>query len=116
MHGLRPVVDRIFPFSELPAALEYMESGKHFGKIALSCLSGSRSQFWRIPMATSAAAADSQDHLARIRQELKNVAGHAREQVRHVASPQARALFETTAEVLDGAYEHAAQRSEPAWQ
>jgi NADPH:quinone reductase-like Zn-dependent oxidoreductase len=32
VHGLRPVVDRIFPFSELPAALEYMESSKHFGK------------------------------------------------------------------------------------
>jgi hypothetical protein len=67
-------------------------------------------------MATSAAAADSRDHLARIRQELKEVAGHAREQVEHVASPQARALFETTAEVLDRAYEHAAQRSEPTWQ
>jgi hypothetical protein len=69
---------------------------------------------WRIAMATSAAAADSQDHLARIRQEQKDVADHAREQVGHVASPQARALFETMAEVLDGAYEHSAQRSEPA--
>ncbi len=36
VHGLRPVVDRVFPFGELPAALEYMQSGKHFGKIALS--------------------------------------------------------------------------------
>ncbi len=70
-------------------------------------------------MATSANATDPQDHLARIRQELKEVARYAREEVGHVASPQARALFETTAEVLDGlasAYEHAAQRSEPAWQ
>lgn len=31
----RPIVDRVFPFSELPAALKYMESGAHFGKIVL---------------------------------------------------------------------------------
>ena len=33
--GLRPVVDRVFPFSELPQALRHMESGAHFGKIVL---------------------------------------------------------------------------------
>jgi NADPH:quinone reductase-like Zn-dependent oxidoreductase len=33
--GLRPVVDRVFAFSELPQALRYMESGAHFGKIVL---------------------------------------------------------------------------------
>lgn len=33
---LRPVVDRTYPLAELPAALERMESGRHFGKIALS--------------------------------------------------------------------------------
>jgi NADPH:quinone reductase-like Zn-dependent oxidoreductase len=35
LHGLRPVVDRVFPFEEAPAALEYLESGSHFGKIAI---------------------------------------------------------------------------------
>ena len=34
--SLRPVVDRSFPLAELPAALEWMESGRHFGKIALT--------------------------------------------------------------------------------
>ncbi len=32
---LRPVVDRSFAFAELPAALEYLRSGSHFGKICL---------------------------------------------------------------------------------
>jgi NADPH:quinone reductase-like Zn-dependent oxidoreductase len=35
VNGLKPVVDRVFPFAELPQALEYMASGAHFGKIVL---------------------------------------------------------------------------------
>jgi NADPH:quinone reductase-like Zn-dependent oxidoreductase len=34
-HRLRPVVDRVFPFAQLPEALRYQESGVHFGKICL---------------------------------------------------------------------------------
>lgn len=33
--GLRPVVDRVFPFAEIRQALDHMASGGHFGKIAL---------------------------------------------------------------------------------
>ncbi|MGI8812600.1 MAG: zinc-dependent alcohol dehydrogenase family protein [Pyrinomonadaceae bacterium] len=33
--GLRPVVDRLFEFNEVPKALEYMQSGAHFGKIVV---------------------------------------------------------------------------------
>jgi NADPH:quinone reductase-like Zn-dependent oxidoreductase len=33
--GMRPVVDRAFEFEEAPAALRYMESGAHFGKIVI---------------------------------------------------------------------------------
>ncbi|KYF72764.1 zinc-dependent alcohol dehydrogenase family protein [Sorangium cellulosum] len=33
--GLRPVVDRVFPFGEVRQALDHMASGGHFGKIAL---------------------------------------------------------------------------------
>lgn len=32
---LEPVVDRVFDFGELPAALRHMESGAHFGKIVV---------------------------------------------------------------------------------
>ena len=32
---IRPVVDRVFPFTELPEALEALSQGRHFGKIAL---------------------------------------------------------------------------------
>jgi NADPH:quinone reductase-like Zn-dependent oxidoreductase len=35
LHQLRPVVDRVFPFAEAPAALRYMESGAHFGKVCI---------------------------------------------------------------------------------
>lgn len=35
LHKLRPVIDRIFRFQEAKAALEYMQSGSHFGKICL---------------------------------------------------------------------------------
>ena len=35
LNGLRPVIDRIFSFEKAREALEYMESGSHFGKIVL---------------------------------------------------------------------------------
>jgi NADPH:quinone reductase-like Zn-dependent oxidoreductase len=35
LHKLKPVVDRVFPFAEMREALRYLESAKHFGKIAL---------------------------------------------------------------------------------
>jgi NADPH:quinone reductase-like Zn-dependent oxidoreductase len=33
--GLRPVVDRTFAWTEARAALEHLQAGKHFGKLAL---------------------------------------------------------------------------------
>jgi NADPH:quinone reductase-like Zn-dependent oxidoreductase len=35
LHGLRPVIDRAFPFEETPDALRLMQSGAHFGKIVV---------------------------------------------------------------------------------
>lgn len=35
LHQLKPVVDRVFSFTEAREALAYMESGAHFGKIAI---------------------------------------------------------------------------------
>lgn len=32
---LKPVIDRVFDFAEVPAALKYMQSGSHFGKIVV---------------------------------------------------------------------------------
>lgn len=34
-HRIQPVVDKVFPWTEYPAALRHMESASHFGKIAL---------------------------------------------------------------------------------
>lgn len=35
LHRLQPVIDRVFPFAEAREALRYLESGAHFGKIAI---------------------------------------------------------------------------------
>jgi NADPH:quinone reductase-like Zn-dependent oxidoreductase len=34
-HRLRPVVDRVFPFAELPQALAHLASGAHVGKVCI---------------------------------------------------------------------------------
>ena len=33
--SLRPVIDRVFDFSEAPQAMRYMQSGAHFGKVVI---------------------------------------------------------------------------------
>ena len=35
-HQFKPVIDRVFPFSEAPAAYRYQESGAHFGKVVIT--------------------------------------------------------------------------------
>ncbi len=35
-HGVRPVVDRTFPFEQAPAAFEHLASGASFGKVAIT--------------------------------------------------------------------------------
>jgi NADPH:quinone reductase-like Zn-dependent oxidoreductase len=35
LHSIKPVIDRVFPWTELREALLYMESQQHFGKICL---------------------------------------------------------------------------------
>jgi NADPH:quinone reductase-like Zn-dependent oxidoreductase len=35
-HRLRPVVDRVFPFEALREALDYLASGRHFGKVGIA--------------------------------------------------------------------------------
>lgn len=34
-HELRPVIDRVFPLADLRAALDYLKSGRHVGKICI---------------------------------------------------------------------------------
>jgi NADPH:quinone reductase-like Zn-dependent oxidoreductase len=35
VHRVRPVIDRVFPFDEVPAALAYYAAGKAFGKVVI---------------------------------------------------------------------------------
>jgi hypothetical protein len=61
---------------------------------------------------------DPRRHTAKIKAMLSDVISYAREDVDKVADPKARALFETTAEVVQGlvqAYDHFEQKSEAAW-
>jgi hypothetical protein len=62
---------------------------------------------------------DPRHHTAKIKAMLREVAEHARQDVRKVDDPKAQALFETTAEVLNAlaiTHEHFERRTEPAWQ
>jgi NADPH:quinone reductase-like Zn-dependent oxidoreductase len=34
-HEIKPVVDKVFPFDQLPAALEWLQSGNHVGKVCI---------------------------------------------------------------------------------
>ena len=34
--GLKPVIDKVFPFEEYPQALQYLESQKHVGKVVVN--------------------------------------------------------------------------------
>jgi NADPH:quinone reductase-like Zn-dependent oxidoreductase len=35
-HQVRPVVDRVFPFDQVPAAFDHLASGAHFGKVCVA--------------------------------------------------------------------------------
>ena len=35
LHRIKPVIDKVFPWTEFPEALRHMESARHFGKIVL---------------------------------------------------------------------------------
>ena len=62
---------------------------------------------------------DPRHHTANIKAMLAAVIEHAREDMEKVSEPKAQALFETTAEVLQGlvtAYQHYESNSERAWQ
>jgi NADPH:quinone reductase-like Zn-dependent oxidoreductase len=38
-HDIRPVIDQVFPFAQVPEALQMMKAASHFGKIAIDFLS-----------------------------------------------------------------------------
>jgi len=61
---------------------------------------------------------DPRHHTIKIKAMLNDAMTHAREDVSQVNDPKAEALFETTAEVLQGlvkSYEHFENRSEEAF-
>lgn len=64
------------------------------------------------------AEGDPSQHTSRLRETLADAVRQARRNANKTSDPQLRALFETTAEVLDGLIrpcDHAEQELEPAW-
>lgn len=63
-------------------------------------------------------ANDPRQHSLQTRQQFDNLISHLRDDVSKVQDPQAKALFETAAEVIGGlskAFKHFEQSSEEAW-
>jgi hypothetical protein len=64
-------------------------------------------------------SADARVHAQNIKSQLHELIEHLRRDVERVDDPRARALFETSAEVLGGlekAFSDFESRNEPAWQ
>lgn len=58
------------------------------------------------------------EHTANIKKELSKLSAHLREDVEKVGDPKAKALFEVSAEVIDGlekAFNDYEKKNEPAW-
>ena len=61
---------------------------------------------------------DPRHHTLKLKQMLNGAPNHAREDVSKITDPKAQALFETTAEVLNGlvkAFNDFERKNEPAW-
>lgn len=61
---------------------------------------------------------DPKEHSQNIRSELQEIVDHLRKDISKVEDPKAKALFETSAEVLSGlltAYKHYEEGKEEAW-
>ncbi|MER8818496.1 hypothetical protein NKH70_01545 [Mesorhizobium sp. M0991] len=67
---------------------------------------------------TSAADRDPRHHTQKMQKKLEEVKQHLREDIEKVDSPQLKAMFETSAEVIGGlqkAFQDYEQKNEPAW-
>jgi hypothetical protein len=57
-------------------------------------------------------------HAGKMRQSMKDISNHLRDDIDKLHEPQAKALFEVTAEVLDGlvkAFQDYEEKAERAW-
>jgi hypothetical protein len=58
------------------------------------------------------------EHTSNIKKQFKELVGHLRNDIERVDDPQAKALFEVSAEVLTGlakAFTDYEEKTEPAW-
>jgi hypothetical protein len=63
-------------------------------------------------------SSDPREHTVNIREEFAKLSEHLREDVEKVDDPKAKALFEVSAEVIDGlqkAFTDYERKSEAAW-
>jgi hypothetical protein len=87
--------------------------------LVASSWTGTRNTKAKIMVAPSAElSSDSREHTKNIRQMLDDLITHARGDIEKIDDPQAKVLFETTAEVLIGlktAFQHYESKSESAF-
>jgi hypothetical protein len=63
-------------------------------------------------------SSDPREHSRNIQSALQEIADHIRKDIGKVDDPQAKALFETSAEVINGsvtAFTHYEEKSEDPW-
>jgi hypothetical protein len=66
----------------------------------------------------AASEEDARHHLQRMKQRLAETVSHPRQDIEKVDEPQLAAMFETSAEVLNGlvkAFDDYAKKNETAW-
>ncbi|HSU96930.1 MAG TPA: hypothetical protein VLI40_06850 [Gemmatimonadaceae bacterium] len=71
-----------------------------------------------MPTSQNDTSSDPRQHTANIKRMLNDTVTHLRDDTEKVDDPRAKALFETSAEVLTGlvtAFEHYDNKSESAW-
>jgi molecular chaperone GrpE (heat shock protein) len=61
---------------------------------------------------------DPKEHSQNIRSEMEKLVNHLRKDINKIDDPHAKALFETSVEVINGlatAFKHYEEKSEEAW-
>ena len=64
------------------------------------------------------ASSNPLEHTSNIKKEFRKISEHLREDIEKVSDPQAKALFEVSAEVIDGlekAFNDYEKKNETAW-
>src|SRR5205814_3081761 len=86
---------------ESPSGVHQVSSSIHIHRLHFGTQLAAH-QDWRLLMKPSVPNPDPCYHTANVKKMLDELIEHLRQDTRHIAEPKAQALFETSAEVLQG--------------